>query len=1084
MADGKVTILVDVDGKQVKVLNDELDRVTQKGQQGSKSLKDFALGAGVFKIVQAGMNLVSQSLDQAIARFDTLKSFPRVMKAMGHSTEDVERSTKKLADGIEGLPTMLDEVVGTAQRLTSITGDLSKSTNLTLALNNAFLSSGASSMDASRGLQQYSQMLSAGKVDMQSWKTLQETMPYALQKTAESFGFAGTSAQNDFYSALKTGEITFDQFSNKLIELNSEVGGFAELAKSNSEGIGTSFGNLRNAVAKGLATLIDAFDKLSQKVTGKSIANNIDSLKVIVNAGFKVMANSVKYTEPFFKLFFATVKLGITVLKPLSPLLATIAIAFIALKAIQITTAFVKAHTIAVSAFNTVLKLATLNQNVNTASYMAQAGVMKTSTVLYGLITGKITLASLAQIAAAGATGLWTTAVMAFNAAWAANPIGVIVISIAALIAAGTILYNWLNQDSEATKKLKSEQENLIKETDKLTDAVKENAKERAKSIESTTNQTAAYKKMADEVVALAAKTNKTSAEKANLKKKIESLNQSIEGLNLAYDKNTNSLSHNTQQLHERIDAMDAESKWQTAQESLLKIEQERIEINKKLTDVTKQRKEVSEKQDLSDRDRVIMLADLKRKEDELNGSLKANQIEYEKTSAAQQAAAEVMAAAAESGANRQITAYESMSQAQQTAVDNMRNKFQELTDSVTNAFSTIEQQTVISAQQMADNLIANTATVDQWSSNLKILAERGLDQGLIAQLQAAGPKTAEQTQALVDASDAELANLNTAFEEAGTHAKDSFNRSMDALGVEIPDSVRGLVTNIKSGLAAEIASANFTEEGTQVAKGAANGIENSISQVVNSTKKMADSLKQQFQSILGIHSPSKVFTEYGGHITTGLSNGMNNGTSQVTSSAKRLATATKTPFQSLNSQMLPLGIHAMAGFAVGINMGAGSAIAAAQSVASRVKATIKNALDIHSPSRVMRDEVGRFIPQGIAIGIDADADAVEASMQRLKRSMMVNAKPELALGLNQTMSTQTIIKQTSKQSISEKVEVVMGKYSDWIDKALEVADKAVGRPSEMVLDDGTLVAKTGDKFNSYQTEQLRRGNRMRGIVT
>ncbi len=31
MADGKVTILVDVDGNKVKVLNDELDKVSKKG---------------------------------------------------------------------------------------------------------------------------------------------------------------------------------------------------------------------------------------------------------------------------------------------------------------------------------------------------------------------------------------------------------------------------------------------------------------------------------------------------------------------------------------------------------------------------------------------------------------------------------------------------------------------------------------------------------------------------------------------------------------------------------------------------------------------------------------------------------------------------------------------------------------------------------------------------------------------------------------------------------------------------------------------------------------------------------------------
>lgn len=152
MADGKVTILVDVDGNKVKVLNDELDKVSKKGDIGSKSLGQFALVGGAFKLAAKAVDLLVDSLGGAIQRFDTLESFPRVMQAMGHSTEDVTRSTKKLANGIEGLPTTLNEVVGTAQRLTSITGDLGRSTDLTLALNNAFLASGASSMDASRGL--------------------------------------------------------------------------------------------------------------------------------------------------------------------------------------------------------------------------------------------------------------------------------------------------------------------------------------------------------------------------------------------------------------------------------------------------------------------------------------------------------------------------------------------------------------------------------------------------------------------------------------------------------------------------------------------------------------------------------------------------------------------------------------------------------------------------------------------------------------------------------------------------------------------------------------------------------------------
>lgn len=193
-------------------------------QKDANGLSSIVKGLGVFSLLEKGFNAVTASIDDAVSRYDTLNKFPKVLEQMGYSSEAASEATQKLSDGVAGLPTTLDSVVSTAQRLTVLTGNLEQSTDLTIALNNAFLASGASSDDASRGLQQYVQMLSSGKVDMESWKTLQETMGLALNKTAEAFGFAGESAQNDLYAALQSGEITFNQFSDMLLELNDGVG--------------------------------------------------------------------------------------------------------------------------------------------------------------------------------------------------------------------------------------------------------------------------------------------------------------------------------------------------------------------------------------------------------------------------------------------------------------------------------------------------------------------------------------------------------------------------------------------------------------------------------------------------------------------------------------------------------------------------------------------------------------------------------------------------------------------------------------------------------------------------------------------
>ncbi|CJC81483.1 TPA: tape measure protein [Streptococcus pneumoniae] len=1093
MTDGKVTIVVDVDGNKVKVLNDELDKTAQKGDRGSSSLKKFAVGSAVFQLAAKGAELLGEALGGAIQRFDTLESYPRVMQAMGHSTEDVTRSTKKLAAGIEGLPTTLNEVVGTAQRLTSITGDINKSTDLTLALNNAFLASGSSSADASRGLQQFSQMLSAGKVDMQSWKTLQETMPYALQKTAESFGFAGQSAQHDFYSALKEGRITFNQFSSKLVELNGGVGGFAELAKTNSKGIQTSFGNLKNAVVKGVANTIKALDDLTKAATGKTIAENFDALKVIINAAFGVIVNVIKASTPVFQTLFSILGTGASVISFLTPAIIGLVAALVTMRAINQAVKTTKDLISAWKTFKTTATGAIQIINLMTAAQatcgsvtkaqlvanLANNGALTASNLLYGVLTGSISLQTAATIAATAATTAFKAALTALT-----GPIGLVVAGIGLVVGVCVTLWQWLTAESEETKRLKSEQEELVKSTDQLTDSVKQSAKERQKNLESVKGNTESYQKLADEIVQLSQKTNKTAADKKNLKKKIDALNASVSGLNLAYDKNSDSLSHNSDQIKARISAMEAESTWETSQKNLLDIEQKRAEIGEQLKKIAEQRKKWNEESNVSDSVRKERLQELNDKETELKNTQTELQTEYEKTSQVQQAASEAMASAAENGSNRQVVAYENMSKSQQKAIDDMRTKYNELLETTTNMFEQIKYKSAISVDEMIANLQKNQEAVNNWATNLNTLAERGVNEGILAKLQAMGPQGGLYVQELVNASDEKLATLNEVFTQGGESAMNGLTAGMDTGALGITDKIKGIVQSQVSSLQEEIAAADFSSLGQEIPNGVSQGIEQGASTAGESSKNMANDIKESFTSEMDINSPSRVFNEYGGFITTGLAEGVDKGTNQPVSSVTNLANQIKKPFDSLQSDFTYIGEMAMSGLNAGLWSGSGSVMATANSIAERVKATIKSALDIHSPSRAMRDEVGRFIPQGIAVGIEADAGVVEKSMLRLKESMMIDTRPEIALGLNKKLGAQVTVKQSSKQTIAEKIKVTMDKSSELLEKALDVAETAVRRPNEMYLNDGTLVARTGDKFAKYQSEQLRRDNRMKGVLS
>lgn len=326
MADGKLTIQVDLDGSRaqqgvgrLKGLLQSLGSASSSSfGSGRRSALGFGAAMGVATaLVQKGIGLVNSSIGGAVSRVDTMNKFPKMMESWGYSTKQSKSAIDALAKGIDGLPTALDEVVGTTQQLTLMNGDLSKSTKLALALNDAFLASGSSAGDASRGLTQFTQMMSSGKVDMQSWKSLMETMPVGLQKTAEAFGFAGASAKQDLYKALQDGTITFDQFSDKLIELDGGLNGFAELARKNSDGIRTSFKNVSTAVTKGLANLIMEFDKAAKAKGLGGIADNINKLKGIVNSVFtgmtpyisgfvNIVADGVDKVKQFYSIFEGT----------------------------------------------------------------------------------------------------------------------------------------------------------------------------------------------------------------------------------------------------------------------------------------------------------------------------------------------------------------------------------------------------------------------------------------------------------------------------------------------------------------------------------------------------------------------------------------------------------------------------------------------------------------------------------------------------------------------------------------------------------------------------------------------------------
>ena len=80
----------------------------------------------------------------------------------------------------------------------------------------------------------------------------------------------------------------------------------------------------------------------------------------------------------------------------------------------------------------------------------------------------------------------------------------------------------------------------------------------------------------------------------------------------------------------------------------------------------------------------------------------------------------------------------------------------------------------------------------------------------------------------------------------------------------------------------------------------------------------------------------------------------------------------------------LSIGKNIIGGIASGITSGLGLIKDAAVNAAKTAYNKAKGFLEIASPSKLMRDKVGRYISEGIAVGIDQNVDSIEDSMRNI----------------------------------------------------------------------------------------------------
>lgn len=96
------------------------------------------------------------------------------------------------------------------------------------------------------------------------------------------------------------------------------------------------------------------------------------------------------------------------------------------------------------------------------------------------------------------------------------------------------------------------------------------------------------------------------------------------------------------------------------------------------------------------------------------------------------------------------------------------------------------------------------------------------------------------------------------------------------------------------------------------------------------------------------------------------------------------------------NYDWLSIGSNIISGIINGLKAGISAIVDAAKEVAKAALDAAKSALGIASPSKVMRDEVGKWIPEGVAVGIKANMDAVPEALDDLKNQTTGKLQSEL----------------------------------------------------------------------------------------
>jgi phage-related protein len=178
-------------------------------------------------------------------------------------------------------------------------------------------------------------------------------------------------------------------------------------------------------------------------------------------------------------------------------------------------------------------------------------------------------------------------------------------------------------------------------------------------------------------------------------------------------------------------------------------------------------------------------------------------------------------------------------------------------------------------------------------------------------------------------------------------------------------------------------------QAGIQLIMGLIQGILSLIGALLAAGAQLMNALLQTLLSFVG------QLISLGGRLIAGLVQGILGMLGVSASAARAVGDSIRNVFDGLASAIVSVGSNIIKGLINGMSSMAGAAMAKASSIASAIKSKIQGAFKIHSPSRWMRDFIGKNMMLGWQIGIEGERKSTLKTVDAMT-SWMAPQQPDM----------------------------------------------------------------------------------------